>query len=252
MLNPVYRSLYSLGVFFLTINLFTGCSISSDIASEDILKKRFNAIITSHPIEIPSLRHISKEAYFMQNWDIVWQSQLSLCQLEHIIYLKEHACEQAQYAVHALPYNKAFHFETALIIYLQRNDQEALKKARTLAQNKDQLAALFLSQGKIPEPSIVASIKPGSIQQGQLYYLLGKINEDTKFLDLASNIFTQHNQLHRSADALFLAAKLYLKKGDKQTALRKASKSLLLLSKLSNIEAYNHVKEWFDARRYSS
>lgn len=233
---------------FLLLVFLAACSSKPPLTQQQQLQSDWQTLSQQSRLSTASLSAFSDQAQRQREWQLVWQSQLLLCQMYKQHTSKLRACDKALYAVNLLQPTETKLFQTQLIRYMHLNDLTALASAESLANTQLQKAQLLLAQDKIPSPTLVANINPQSSEYGQYLYLLGKRDNDVNALAGSVDLFNHHKQFSKAAEVLFLQAKLQFQVGDRHNALASASEALLILDNLENREAFNMVKEWYDAR----
>lgn len=239
-----------LKLFFLAFSLILICACSSKPAPspQQQLQSQWYAIAHRQDYSLSSVRIFAAQAQAQQNWQLVWKSQLLLCQTELSIVSKRLACDRAALAVNLLNDSDFLLFQTLLTRYLHLGDTQALNKAKTLATTDKHRAQVLLTQNQIPDKEMLISIERNSAEYAQYLYLQGKNDNRLELLELSVESFKALNQMHKVAEVLFVMAKIQLQMGAVENARKSGSESLLILDNLKNQEAYRVVKEWYDDR----
>lgn len=247
-LQLVYQNASQLCLLTLLMVLISGCSSQPALSPEQQLQSQWNAINNDTVYSISSVRTFANQAQKQQNWELVWNSQLLLCQTEHSVSAKSLACDRALFAVNLLENSDSLLFQTMLARYLHLGDMAAITKAKRLASTDKQQAQLLLAQNKIPKKELLSSIDQNSAEYAQYLYLQGKADKHLDLLEQSIELSKALNHMHKAAEVLFVKAKIEFQSGALQSARQSSSESLLILDNLKSEEAYRVVKEWYDDR----
>lgn len=247
-LQSVNQNALQLCLLALLILSFSGCSSKPAVSPEQQLESQWNTINNESVYSISSVRSFAKQAQAQQNWELVWKSQLLLCQSEQSISAKSLACDRALFAVNLLNNSDPLLFKTMLTRYLHLGDMGALTKAKKLVNTDQQQAQLWLAQNRIPNEELLSSIDRNSAEYAQYLYLQGKANNNLGLLEQSIEISKALNHLHKVAEVLFVKGKIEFQSGKLDAARRSSSESLLILDNLKSEEPYRLVKEWYDDR----
>lgn len=247
-LQLVYINTLQLCLLTLFLILVSACSSKSAVSPEQLLQSQWNALINEPVYSISSVRAFSNQAQKQQNWQLVWKSQLLLCQSEYSVSSKSAACDRALFAANLLNDSDPLLFQTLLARYLHLGEMDALVKAKTLVSTDKQNAQLLLAQKQIPDDELLSSLDPNSAEYAQYLYLQGSRDDRIELLEQSILIFKALNHMHKAAEVLFVKAKLQFQTGALKGARRSTSESLLILDNLKDEEAYSVVKEWYNDR----
>lgn len=207
---------------------------------------QWREIKSQYPVNIPALRGLLQTATITNNWKLMWQLELELCQIETRSDLKRAACKNAKQLASIFYQDESLQFDTSLTLFEQFRQHQDLVDASGFASNEIQQIDVLLAQNIVPTKSLQQLIENGSLQEARLLYLIGKNNENIDFLLKASQLFWQHNQIYKQADSLFLLATLQWAQGHNKLARSNAVKSLILHSKSGNTLAIKRLQRWLD------
>jgi hypothetical protein len=167
-----------------------------------------------------------------------WRATLALCQNE-LVYCDEaiNLAQQNDADANAI-------FETYIAIFANHQQERALLSMERYAKSSSQRTLVSILKG---DQTSLANLDLTASERALALYQIGKYQQNRQTLINASKAFYALQNLRGSADATFLAAKIALSEGDKESARRLAYQSKQYLQAILEHDLVSHIDEWMEA-----